>query len=396
MKRKIFRSLVLLCCILFFTACGTKEPSADFADTADTTEENEPQEKKEEDISYDNLVFTTYLQPEYAEQFKIEKSGEYLRVLIAEKEQYLVIPEGLKKPQNTPDNLVIMQKPFDCTYLSASSVFDLMKEVKSLKNIRFSGIKEQDLFIDEAVNKLKSGEMLYAGKYSAPDYEMLLQEGCNLAIESTMIYHNPETKEKLEDLGIPVFVEHSSYESHPLGRLEWMKLYGVLFDEEALAMESFENEKNRILPILEQEKNGCRAAFFHVNSNGTITVRKPGDYIAKMIELAGGEYAFSALLAEEENALSTMNIQVEDFYLYAKDADVLIYNSTIEGELFSLSDFLKLNEIFSDLKAVKENRVYCTGKNFFQETTGIGAFVEDLNTIFRDSDETLHYMWRLE
>ena len=38
-----------------------------------------------------------------------------------------------------------------------------------------------------------------------------------------MIYHNPEVKEKLEEFGIPVLVEHSSYESHPLGRTEWVK-----------------------------------------------------------------------------------------------------------------------------------------------------------------------------
>ena len=70
--------------------------------------------------------------------------------------------------------------------------------------------------------------MLYVGKYSAPDYETILSQGCNLAIESTMIYHSPEIQEKLETLGIPVLVERSSYESHPLGRMEWMKLYGCL------------------------------------------------------------------------------------------------------------------------------------------------------------------------
>ena len=42
--------------------------------------------------------------------------------------------------------------------------------------------------------------MLYAGKYSAPDYEEILSEQCDRAIESTMIYHNPEVKEKLEQL----------------------------------------------------------------------------------------------------------------------------------------------------------------------------------------------------
>ena len=62
---------------------------------------------------------------------------------------------------------------------------------------------------------------------------------CDLAIESTMIYHNPEVKEKLEQLGIPVLVERSSYESHPLGRTEWMKLYAVLLGKEEAAETAF-------------------------------------------------------------------------------------------------------------------------------------------------------------
>ena len=39
-----------------------------------------------------------------------------------------------------------------------------------------------------------------------------------------MIYHTPEVKEQLEDFGVPVLVERSSYENHPLGRMEWIKL----------------------------------------------------------------------------------------------------------------------------------------------------------------------------
>ena len=43
-----------------------------------------------------------------------------------------------------------------------------------------------------------------------------------------MISHSPEVKEKLEQLGVPVLVERSSYEEGPLGRVEWIKLYGLL------------------------------------------------------------------------------------------------------------------------------------------------------------------------
>lgn len=34
--------------------------------------------------------------------------------------------------------------------------------------------------------------MIYAGKYSKPDYELLVSEGCDLAIENRMITHSPE------------------------------------------------------------------------------------------------------------------------------------------------------------------------------------------------------------
>ena len=85
---------------------------------------------------------------------------------------------------------------------------------------------------------MEEGDILYAGKYSAPDYELILDEGCNLAIENTMIYHNPEVKEKLEELGIPVLVERSSYESHPLGRLEsvYMEYYLIKRKKQILSM----------------------------------------------------------------------------------------------------------------------------------------------------------------
>lgn len=74
----------------------------------------------------------------------------------------------------------------------------------------------------------------------------------------------------------------------------------------------------------------------------------------------------------DENALSTMNMDFESFYAAAKDADVLIYNSTIDGELTAIDELCAKNQLFADFKAVKEGNVWCTGKNMFQETMGLG------------------------
>lgn len=45
-----------------------------------------------------------------------------------------------------------------------------------------------------------------------------------------------------------------------------------------------------------------------------------------------------------------MNMQMEDFYAAAKDADILIYNSTIEGELYSVVNFWQKARCFLILR----------------------------------------------
>lgn len=357
-------------------------------------------------VNFEDLTITETCKLDYAKYFTIEKYGEYTLITI-EKDKYLVVPEDADVPYNTPDNMVILTQPLNKTYLVSTSVLDLINKIDAMGNVRLSGTKQQDWYLDFAKEAMEQNEILYAGKYSAPDYELILSEGCNLAIENTMIYHNPETKEKLEELNIPVLVEKSSYEEHPLGRLEWIKLYGVLYNKEDIANNYFEKQVSTLnnLDCLESGKDELiheeyqkrtSIAFFSVTANGSITVRKPGDYITKMIELAGGRYALDGFVIEEENALSTMNIQMEDFYAIANDADILIYNSTIEGEINSLNDIIAKNELFADFKAYQEGKVYCTGKNFFQESTGIAEFIIDLNNIILGNDTEFSYLKKLE
>ena len=243
---------------------------------------------------------------------------------------------------------------------------------------------------------MEAGSILYAGKYSAPDYELILSKQCNLAVQSTMIYHTPEVKEQLEGFGIPVLVERSSYESHPLGRMEWLKLYSVLLDKESEAEQYF-NQQSAKLQAMEQNENTKKTvAFFYINSNGSVNVRKSGDYVAKMIELAGGNYVPSGL--QEENALSTVNMQMEAFYAQAKDADYLIYNSTIDGEIKSIDELLQKSELLKEFKAVKEKNTWCIQKNMFQQTTGIGDMILDNHKMIMgeaEEGQALNYMYKL-
>ena len=119
-----------------------------------------------------------------------------------------------------------------------------------------------------------------------------------------------------------------------------------------------------------------------------------------MIELAGGSYVPTAEdLQVEENALSTMNMQMEAFYAAARDADYIIYNSTIDGELETIRQLLEKSPLLADFKAVKNNNVWCTGKNMFQQTTGAADMIADLHTIVTDQaaeQDQLTFLHRLK
>ena len=345
------------------------------------------------------LTYESSLDLTYAQQFSVDYyEGGYALINITDSGEFLVVPEDAKAPEGLPSDITVLQQPLDHIYLVATSAMDLFRAIDAIGNIRLSGTDTDGWYIEEAKEAMENGDMIYAGKYSAPDYETILAEDCDLAVESTMIYHSPEVKEKLESFGIPVLVERSSYESHPLGRTEWMKLYAVLLGKEDLAQKFFEDQEEALSEVTGQENTGKTVAFFYINSNGIVNVRKSSDYVPKMIEMAGGKYVFSDLGSDEDTALSTINMQMEDFYAGAKDADYIIYNSTIDGELKTLDELLTKSPLLSDFKAVKEGHVWCTGKNLFQETTGLGTMITDMHRIFTEEDvpDELTYMHRLQ
>jgi iron complex transport system substrate-binding protein len=342
------------------------------------------------------LTLTATEELRYAKEFSIEQYGDYYYISIENSGDYIVVPQGADVPDGLPDDTVVLKQPLNNTYLVSTSAMDLVNACGALDMIKLSGTKESDWYIEDAKEAMQEGNIIYAGKYRAPDYELLLNSSCNFALENTMIYHEPAVKEKLQELGIPVLVETSSYEQHPLGRLEWIKLYGVLFGKKKEAEDFFNKQLSIIDTMLDEGTDtGKSVAFFHVTANGMINVRKSGDYITKMIELAGGHYALQNA-GEGENALSTMNMQMEDFYTSACDADIIIYNSTIGGEISSIDELISLNPLFADFKAVKEKRVYCTDRSLFQQITQMAEFMQDLNDAFNDKDTDYSYLNKLE
>ena len=338
---------------------------------------------------------TGHLQLAYAKNFSIDYyEGGYKLLTIKDGTQILTVPEGKKAPDNLDESIIVMQQPVNNIYLVSSAVMDMFRELNAFDTIGFSAQKAENWYVEGAKAAMENGDILYAGKYSSPDYELLVSKKCSLAIENSMILHSPEVKEMLEDFDIPVIIEYSSYETHPLGRVEWIKFFGALTGKEEEAEKAFEKQTEIVKHVTATKKTDKTVAFFYITSNGLVQVRQSNDYIPKMIELAGGRYIFENL--GDDSKRSTMNMQVEEFYNKAKDADYLIYNSTIDGGVKTVDELIEKCSVLSDFKAVKSGDVWCTEKDVYQQSMSIGFLIEDIHNMLQGADDTeMNYLYRL-
>ena len=371
--KKNFKFVSIIMCIGLLAGCGGAGASGSSASSGSS-----------KDLA--GLKYTDSVEFKYATMATIDNfEGGYRLISTAEKDKLLIVPQGKEAPANLSKDICVLKEPADKLYLAASSAMALFNAVDAVDNISLSGISGE-WYVEKAQENLKNGKMKFAGKYSAPDYELMISSGCQLAIESTMIYHSPEIKEKLMELGIPVFVDLASRESNPLGRMEWVKVYGAMTDHLDKADAFFSEKTAEVEKVAGQEKTGKTVAFVSINSSGLAVVRKSKDYVPAMIEIAGGKYIFEGL-GDDTDALSTMNMSLEEFYHKAMDVDVIIYNSTIEGEMNSVKDLTSKAGIFADLKAVKEGNVWCTSKNMYQATDSIADIIVDMHAIFSGDEE---------
>lgn len=332
-----------------------------------------------------DLTLETEIRPEYAEGFAIyQYEGGYEVIDVKEGFSYLAVPPGKEAPDGLPEDLAVLQKPLDQIYVAGTATMSMFSALGGLDQVGFCSLRKEEWHVEAAREAMAAGAVKFAGKYSEPDYEMLVDEGCALAVESQMILHSPRVMEQLGAMGIPVFVDCSSNEEHPLGRAEWIKVYGALLDKEEEAADFF-GEQAKVMDGLEGFPNTEQTvAYFYISSSGQAVVRTGTDYIAKMIEIAGGRYPLSHL---GDGKRSTMAVSMEEFYTACADADYIIYNASIDHKLSSVEDLTAKDAVLENMKAVKEGNVFCTDKDFYQAADTACQMISDIHVMLTGGDE---------
>lgn len=349
---------------------------------------------KDEDIHdwQNHHTVTGKLERVYAERFGIAYYDEkYCMVVINDSDYYMLNGNGFSIPEDMPNGITVINVPLSDIDLVSKSTVDYFSCLDILNCVSFSSIKKNESENEKVTELMNQEKIKYAGKYSAPDYEMLLSDGCSLVVENTMITHTPDVLEQLHNIGISTLIDYSSHEPSPIGRMEWIKLYGLLGgkleEAEKIFNEKSDNLSNRFA------KNEKKTAYFYVSENGGIGIRKNQDYIVKLIDIAGGKYAFEG--HDEYDGTGQMTIQKEAFYAGILDCDVLIYNSTINGGITSKDELVSKCEVLRNTNAFKNDQIYCTRDNIYLSVMNLPEITDELNSVLCDK-EVSEYFYKLK
>ncbi len=358
--------------------------------------DQETEDKQSDAPEIPGLTFESEIELKRATGFSVYKyEGGYDLIDIHDSQRFLLVPENGDTPESLDEDIIVLQKPIDRIYLAATAMMAMFVSMDALDRVRMSSIKKEDWTFNEPKEAMEKGDIIYAGKYSAPDYETMLDEECDLAIESTMIEHTPEVKEMIEDIGIPVMIDRASYESDPMGRVEWIKLYGVLTDHEEQATEFFEEQLDLIKDLDDFPNTEKTVAFFYVSTDGKVVVKSSADYIPKMIDIAGARYIFSDI--DDYSGSTTVDMSMEQFYNIARDADYVIYNGSIDGSVKTLNDLKAKDPVMKNLAAVKNNNCWVTKSAMYQRTDLVAEMILDFHKLFSEDDpQNLNYISKLE
>ncbi len=363
-----------------------------------STDINTSSEVSSETLS-EGLTLEYSMDLEYAELFSVDYySGGYKIITIEGDQKFITIPQGKDVPEDIEQDMTVIQLPIESSLVTSTATMSLISALGETDKVSQTTYDYDSWYIDSVKTQFELGEMTYIGSYREPDYEKIVGEAPAVVVYNTALYSIQDVMEKINEIGIPLIIDHSSTESHPLARVEWIKLYGALFDLEEKADELFSEQVSYVesIPAAETEKEDKTASIFYVNSNGEIVVRNGGDYISAMYEIAGGEYALADFNPDESGVTT---ITMEEFYAEAHDAEYMIYLWSRGGEPGNISELIDKNSLLADFKAVKEGNVWCTTPDFFQIADTIGYMMKDMNSLLnmeQGSGEELTYLFKLE
>lgn len=286
----------------------------------------------------------------YAKGFDIQHFKNYTKLVI--KAPY---PNSKKvfefklitsKNSKTPNSIQIPVKSLVVTSTTHIPMLELLNEEDKLigfPNTKYISSKKTRKRIDE-------GFIKDLGNEEQINTELLLNLHPEIVVGFTLNASN-KMFTSIEKLGIPVLFNGDWFEETPLGRAEWIKFFGALFNKEKLADSIFNNI----------EKNYLNAKAIALKATKKPTVIS-GGLFKDIWNLPAGDSFEASFLADancnylykDTKGKGSLSLNIENVFTKGKDADIWISPSFYT----SLKQLKNANDLYSKFKAFKTKQIY--------------------------------------
>ena len=253
--------------------------------------------------------------PQYAKGFKIN--------LLADSSYQII----LLNPESVTDTVEIIHVPkvllenISCLSTTHVAMIDQLDRLDHLKGISFAD-RVKNL---NAQSAFQRGEIINLSTDRDLDDEILIGLKTNLLFVYPFGGEDYSKFTKSEILVVPI----SEYmEGHPLGRAEWIKVFGLLLGEKEKADQLFEDLKNRYLALANLVNKNTKnrpSVFTGFYDNGDWYAPAGNGFVAQFLKDAGSNYIFA-------DSLHSGNLKIPFELLYEKvyetDTWIKIFYST--------------------------------------------------------------------
>ena len=343
----------------------------------------------------------TAIAVEYAQGFRMAQGNGYQRIDIINPwdttsllRTYILVDTASQLPTQLPDGTVV-RTPLHNSLVFSSVHCSLLAELQCLDAI--GGICDSEYnYIEELQLRLQTGRLTDAGNSVSPDIEQIIDLNPDAILLSP--FENLR-HDRLEKTGIPI-IECADYmENTPLGRAEWIRLFGRLYGCTALADSLFESIKESYLATAQKVAT--------VQEKPTvITERRIGQvwyvpggksYMACLLCDAGAQYPW-----RDNNNTGSIALSFENVLERGQDADLWLikYNS---AQNLTYNDLKQEYTPNSRFKAFEQRHIYgCNTQylRYYEETPfHPERLLQDLATIFHPSlfaTHTPYYFFPLD
>jgi iron complex transport system substrate-binding protein len=340
----------------------------------------------------------------YAERLSIEERSYGHSVLIGkskeggEKLRYRLVEKG-KKVGKKEDEATRIEVPVErIACLSSTHVGMLLALDGSDRIVAFS---EKKYLYDRVIReRMEKGRIEAVGMQRSLDKERLVALDPDILLHDGMGTEMSSTGRTLRNSGIPEMALSAWREEHPIGRAEWLRLFGILIGKKEKADSIFQERAQAYDSIasMASERKERPKVLTNAPHKGTWHVPGGKSYKGQAIEDAGGRNPW-----KKEKRTGGIPKSLEEVIAKAEDADIWIE----PGRAKSLQGLASRDGRLKGFEALEEGEVYNNdrrnteeGGNDYWESGPVNPHLvlKDLITIFHPDlfpERDLHYYRRL-